>query len=70
MKKQKKDKLKDIYIDNWIFRSDLLILIGDYSEVERFCRKILDKNKGLLDEQEKLEKGGYTGQIVLHWNIS
>lgn len=28
---------------------------------------MLDKNSELLAEQDKLEKGGFTGQTIIHW---
>ena len=28
---------------------------------------MLERNQGLVMELEKLEKGGYIGQIILHW---
>lgn len=29
---------------------------------------MLERNEGILIEFEKLEKGGYTGQTVIHWS--
>ncbi|MFA5135750.1 MAG: hypothetical protein WC505_08280 [Patescibacteria group bacterium] len=28
---------------------------------------MLEKNQGLAKEQDRLEKGSYTGQTVVHW---
>jgi len=29
---------------------------------------MIEKNEGLIIELEKLEKGSYTGQTIIHWN--
>ena len=41
----KKEKLKDIYINNWVFKTDLIVVWGKHSLLQAFCEKELPKIK-------------------------
>jgi hypothetical protein len=46
-----KNKLKDIYIYNWVYNTDLVVVWGDYGLLKSYCEKILPKEK--FEEQKK-----------------